>query len=45
VDLGGRNGSDAWIKSGVAAGTEVIGYPPSALRDGSRVSARSAVAR
>lgn len=41
VELGGRNGNEAWIKSGLAAGTEVIVYPPSALRDGERVSARS----
>jgi len=45
VDLGGRNGSDAWIKSGIAAGAEVIVYPPSALRDGARVSARSVTVR
>jgi HlyD family secretion protein len=41
VDLGGRNGSEAWVRNGVAAGTEVIVYPPAALRDGERVKARS----
>ncbi len=41
VEIGGRNGSEAWVRSGVAAGTEVIVYPPAALRDGARVSPRS----
>ncbi|HJW12224.1 MAG TPA: efflux transporter periplasmic adaptor subunit, partial [Albitalea sp.] len=41
VELGGRNGSEAWVRSGVAAGSEVIVYPPAALRDGERVKARS----
>jgi len=45
VELGGRNGSEAWVKSGLSAGAEVIVYPPSALRDGARVSARSVTAR
>jgi len=45
VELGGRNGSDAWIRSGIGEGTEVIVYPPTALRDGARVSARSVTIR
>jgi HlyD family secretion protein len=40
VDLGARNGSMAWIKSGLAATAQVIVYPPSTLRDGARVAAR-----
>lgn len=41
VELGGRNGSVAWVRSGLAPGTEVIVYPPSTLRDGERIGARS----
>ena len=37
---GGRNGSDAWIRSGVAPGQKVIVYPPATVRDGVRVAAR-----
>jgi HlyD family secretion protein len=40
VILGARNGSMAWIKSGLTATAQVIVYPPSALRDGARVAAR-----
>jgi HlyD family secretion protein len=40
VALGARNGSAAWIRSGVAPGQQVIVYPPSTVRDGVRVSAR-----
>jgi HlyD family secretion protein len=40
VALGGRNGSMAWIRSGLAPGQQVIVYPPVAVRDGVRVSAR-----
>lgn len=40
VKLGARNGSEAWIESGVAAGTQVIVYPPAATRDGLRVKPR-----
>jgi HlyD family secretion protein len=45
VELGGRNGTEAWVRSGVPAGTEVIVYPPPALRDGARVSARGVALR
>ena len=41
VEVGARNGSAAWIKSGLAAGTTVIVYPPPAVRDGVRVKART----
>lgn len=37
VEVLARNGSEAWIKSDLPAGTEVILFPPSALQDGQRV--------
>jgi HlyD family secretion protein len=40
VELGARNGSAAWIKSGLVPGQTVIVYPPSSVSDGSRVRAR-----
>ena len=40
VVLGARNGSDAWIRSGITAGQQVIAYPPASVRDGLRVAAR-----
>jgi HlyD family secretion protein len=40
VLLGGRNGSMAWLRSTLAPGTQVIVYPPPAVRDGVRVAAR-----
>jgi HlyD family secretion protein len=40
VTLGARNGSMAWVKSGLAADSQVIVYPPSQVRDGVRVRAR-----
>lgn len=40
VKLGARNGSEAWIESGVAPGEQVIVYPPAATRDGLRVKPR-----
>ena len=41
VDIGGRNGAEAWVLGGIQAGAEVVVYPPAALRDGARVKARS----
>lgn len=41
VDVGARNGNTAWIKSGLEAGTTVIVYPPSTVRDGARVKPRT----
>ena len=41
VELGGRNGTHAWIQSGLASGAQVIVYPPAAVRDGVRVRART----
>lgn len=40
VEVGARNGSDAWVRQGIAAGTPVIVYPPSQVRDGLRVKPR-----
>ena len=37
VELGARNATDAWIRSGIAAGATVIVYPPAKVRDGARV--------
>lgn len=41
VEIGGRNGTDAWVRSGLAAGQTVIVYPPPALQDGKRVKTRA----
>ncbi|MDP9927965.1 efflux RND transporter periplasmic adaptor subunit [Variovorax paradoxus] len=41
IELGGRNGSEAWVRGGLAEGAEVIVYPPTALRDGMRVKVRA----
>ena len=40
VALAARNGSAAWIKSGLTMGQQVIVYPPATVRDGVRVAAR-----
>jgi HlyD family secretion protein len=40
VVLGARNGSAAWIRSGITTGQQVIAYPPATVRDGLRVAAR-----
>lgn len=40
VDIGGRNGVEAWVRSGLQAGAEVVVYPPASLVDGSRVKKR-----
>ncbi|MFN8898762.1 MAG: efflux RND transporter periplasmic adaptor subunit [Pseudomonadota bacterium] len=40
VRLQARNASEAWIAEGLAEGAEVIVYPPAAVSDGARVSAR-----
>ncbi len=41
VTLGERNSSDAWIVKGLKAGDRVIVYPPTTVRDGARVRART----
>ena len=40
VSVAARNGSMAWVRSGVAPGAQVIVYPPATVRDGARVKAR-----
>ena len=40
VELGGRNGNEAWVRSGLQAGQTVIVYPPPAVAEGKRVEAR-----
>jgi HlyD family secretion protein len=41
VDIGARQGGVAWVRSGLAAGTPVIVYPPPAVQPGIRVAART----
>lgn len=41
VDLGARNGSQAWLRGGLAAGATVIVYPPPALQPGQRVRGKA----
>ena len=40
-EVAGRNGSEAWIRSGLAAGQSVVVYPPPALGDGKRIGVRN----
>lgn len=40
VDIGGRNGSDAWVLKGLQPGAQVIVYPPSTVSDGARARPR-----
>lgn len=40
VDLAARNDRHAWLRDGVAVGTQVIVYPPAALAEDMRVRAR-----
>lgn len=42
VELGARNGMEAWIKSGLAEGTQVVTYPPPNIKDGAKVKPRTA---
>ena len=41
VVVGGRNGEQAWIVSGLRAGDRVILYPGDAVSDGTRVEPRT----
>ncbi len=41
VDVGGRNGTEAWIVSGLKAGDQVIVYPGDAVNDGVRIAPRT----
>jgi HlyD family secretion protein len=40
VEVGGRNGAEAWVRSGLKPGQAVIVYPPPSVADGQRVQAR-----
>jgi HlyD family secretion protein len=40
IEVTARNGEEAWVKSGLTVGTQVITYPDNKLRDGTRVKAR-----
>jgi HlyD family secretion protein len=40
VEIGGRNGTHAWVRSGLAPDQRVIVYPPPAVADGKRVKVR-----
>lgn len=40
VELGGRNGNEAWVRAGLQPGQQVIVYPPPAVADGQRVRGR-----
>lgn len=40
IEVAARNGIEAWIKSGLTPGTQVIVYPDTKLKDGDRVKAR-----
>lgn len=42
VELVARNGSAAWVRSGLKPGDEVVVYPPASLADGARVKRRAA---
>lgn len=44
IEVGGRNGEDAWIVSGLRVGERVIVYPGDAVTDGGRVEARKVAA-
>lgn len=41
IELGGRNGQLAWVKSGLALGAPVVIYPPTTVREGVRVAQRT----
>jgi HlyD family secretion protein len=40
VQIGARNGDQAWITAGLSAGQQLIIYPPTAVADGARVAVR-----
>ncbi len=40
VEVVARNGQEAWVKSGLPVGTEVVVYPDSKLQNGDRVTVR-----
>ena len=40
VQVGARNGAQAWLRQGLAPGAEVLVYPPAGVADGVRVKVR-----
>ena len=40
VDVGSRNGDQAWLRGGIEPGSSVVVYPPPAVKDGVRVKVR-----
>ena len=40
VVLGARNGTEAWVRSGLREGAQVIVYPPASVHDGAAVRVR-----
>jgi HlyD family secretion protein len=40
VEVAARNGTQAWIRSGLQPGQDVVIYPSAAVRDGTRVQRR-----
>jgi len=40
VEVGGRNGNEAWIQGGLQPGQRVIVYPPPTVGEGRRVQVR-----
>lgn len=40
VEVGGRNGTDAWVRGGLRPGEQVIVYPPATVADGRRIMVR-----
>ncbi len=40
IEVAGRNATYAWVRSGIAPGTEVIAYPAPAVVDGVRIRTR-----
>ncbi|HXD42818.1 MAG TPA: efflux RND transporter periplasmic adaptor subunit [Ramlibacter sp.] len=41
VEVAARNGTQAWVRSGLTPGESVVVYPPASLADGSRVKVRA----
>ena len=41
LEVAAHNGMEAWVKSGLVPGTQVIVYPDNKLRNGDRVATRA----
>jgi HlyD family secretion protein len=40
VEVAGRNGNEAWVRSGIEPGQTLIVYPPPTVNEGRRVQVR-----